>query len=447
VSTGWAILFSAYGHLYLRIENIALGNVIIGRHRFLILLWVVLAVAVVYFARKVPRQNPRLIWISNLVSVILILMPVVQGIYYYATQVPPADKPRTVNPTRSENLATRENLPDIYYIVLDSYARSDLLKNLYLYDNSAFIQGLKDRGFYIANCSQSNYNHTWFSISTTFNLDYLENLRYGGKPARPVTLIKHSLLRDRLSEIGYKTVAFETGYDFIDITDADYYFHGNRSWDVKYLFTAPINAFELMFLRTTLASAILELNGISEDRIESAVKKDMMEFIYKRLKDVPELDGPKFVYAHINTTHPPFIYSFTSQQREKENQANPRLADMGAQTRLYRESVEFSDRWMEPIIDQILSRSTTPPIIIIQGDHGPFLSNTPDHLMDILNAYYFPDQRYDRLYPSITPVNSFRVILDQYFDGNYPLLPDVSYYSSARNTYDFSVIENQCVPK
>jgi hypothetical protein len=99
---------------------------------------------------------------------------------------------------------------------------------------------------------------------------------------------------------------------------------------------------------------------------------------------------------------------------------------------------------MEPIIDQILKKSKIPPIIIVQGDHGPFLSNTPEHIFDILNAYYFPDQQYEPLYPDISPVNTFRVVLNQYFNGNYPMLPDVSYYSSARSTYDFTVVENQC---
>jgi hypothetical protein len=375
---------------------------------------------------------------------VLIVLPVIQGIYYFSNQTTfqqgTQSNPQKTNP----GIPQSQELPDIYYLVLDSYGRSDLLQNTYSYDNSGFIQFLKEKGFYIADCSQSNYNHTWFSISTAFNLDYLENLSYGGKPARPVTLIKHSLLRDTLSRLGYQMVAFETGYDFTDITDAEHYFHGNRSWDLESLLSAPVNAFELMYMRTTLASAIMELNGISEDQIENSVKKDMMEFIYTHLEDIPDIDGPKLVYAHINTTHPPFFYSFSDAQRQEENAKIPTLVEMGAQTRLYRESIQYSDQKMEPIIDQILKKSKIPPIIIVQGDHGPFLSNTPEHIFDILNAYYFPDQQYEPLYPDISPVNTFRVVLNQYFNGNYPTLPDISYYSSARSTYDFTVVENQC---
>ena len=74
-------------------------------------------------------------------------------------------------------------------------------------------------------------------------------------------------------------------------------------------------------------------------------------------------------------------------------------------------------------VEDILANSAMPPLIILQADHGPgayfdweSLKNTylPERL-GILNAYYFPDQMYANLYPTITPVNSFRVVLDQYF--------------------------------
>ena len=47
----------------------------------------------------------------------------------------------------------------------------------------------------------------------------------------------------------------------------------------------------------------------------------------------------------------------------------------------------------------------------------------------ILNAYYVPEAIKARLYPAITPVNTFRIILSGLFGGSYPLLPDKSYYA------------------
>ncbi len=207
LSAWWAILFTSYGHLYLKIEYFSLGGWVVGRHRYLLILWVLLALLGVWIIKKFPVRIERATVILNQISVILVLLPLIQGAIYLFNQTPviPKAQPSSQKTQPAEETAS---LPDIYYLVFDSYARSDLLADLYQYDNSDFIQFLESKGFYVARCSQSNYNHTWFSISTAFNLDYLENLTRDGKPARPVPLIKHSLCEGfagaiRLSDGGF----------------------------------------------------------------------------------------------------------------------------------------------------------------------------------------------------------------------------------------------------
>jgi hypothetical protein len=93
----------------------------------------------------------------------------------------------------------------------------------------------------------------------------------------------------------------------------------------------------------------------------------------------------------------------------------------------YADQVQFLNNRLPEIISAIIKNSSQKPIIIIQGDHGLDLENRSA----ILNAYYFPDNRgITDLYPSISPVNSFRIIFNEYFGKNYPLLPDISYQSA-----------------
>jgi len=102
--------------------------------------------------------------------------------------------------------------------------------------------------------------------------------------------------------------------------------------------------------------------------------------------------------------------------------------------------VQFVDRMLEEIIDAILNRSSQPPIIILQGDHGPggFLNwFSPQRTClcertSILNAYYLPSGVSKDLYPTISPVNSFRVILNSYFGTHLDLLPDRTFFTSHR---------------
>lgn len=60
--------------------------------------------------------------------------------------------------------------------------------------------------------------------------------------------------------------------------------------------------------------------------------------------------------------------------------------------------------------------------------------------MAILNAYYLPGADPASLYAAISPVNTFRVIFNQYFGGNYPMLEDVSYYSTYQAPYNFTIV-------
>ena len=97
----------------------------------------------------------------------------------------------------------------------------------------------------------------------------------------------------------------------------------------------------------------------------------------------------------------------------------------------------------------------TPPIIIIQGDHGPgaylhwgsLEQTVPSERFGILNAYYFPDGNYETLYPSISPINSFRVVLNQYFETKYALLPDLHYYSRWNVPFDFIEVTDLTPPQ
>jgi hypothetical protein len=108
--------------------------------------------------------------------------------------------------------------------------------------------------------------------------------------------------------------------------------------------------------------------------------------------------------------------------------------------------VQFISTQIVTVVDTIIKQSEIPPVIIIMGDHGPFGNQvTPSMRLSILNAYYVNDDAKKDLHESITPVNSFRVIFNNYFGTNYPLLDDLSYYAFSMDklTPD-KLVQNTC---
>ena len=118
----------------------------------------------------------------------------------------------------------------------------------------------------------------------------------------------------------------------------------------------------------------------------------------------------------------------------------------------------FINKKMKALINKLQSDSDPQPIIIVQSDEGPrpqkitFSGFDWEHAsnaqirekMGILNAYYLPDVNENALYPSITPVNSFRVIFNIYFGTEFELLPDESYvFSDTRHIYKFINVTNK----
>jgi hypothetical protein len=100
--------------------------------------------------------------------------------FYTASKDPLSNWSRTPNLPEDEIKVNQTYLPDIYYIILDGYARSDILRDIYDYDNSDFIDELSSRGFYIAAESRSNYTQTDLSLVSSLNFEYLDYLSFAG---------------------------------------------------------------------------------------------------------------------------------------------------------------------------------------------------------------------------------------------------------------------------
>ncbi len=157
-------------------------------------------------------------------------------------------------------------------------------------------------------------------------------------------------------------------------------------------------------------------------------------FILDELPNLPQIGGRKFVLAHIMAPHTPYVFSpngaYSFPPKDKISG--------------YRNNVEFLNARIIPVVRSIIEQSEIAPIIVIQGDHGPTGDPTNEQRLAILNAYYTNEEVNGQLYSSITPVNTFRLILNAYFGATFPLIEDVSYFIHKGNFRDFEIIANTC---
>ena len=317
--------------------------------------------------------------------------------------------------------------PDVYYIILDGYAREDVLKSLLGFDNSQFIRWLKDRGFYVAENSAANYPITHFSLASSLNLDYMDQVAACLPPDSDSQLPYYELIQNNLAgrifrSQGYRFIHFATNFRATEDSQiADEVIRRYPSW------------MQNEFIEVLVRNSALRPFGpkVAEIHLNA----------FERLSDVPQQRGPKFVFTHFVLPHPPYVFDQDGNIRQDVLlDLDFRHRTQEPQDRIhYVNQLIFTNKKIMETIDAILANSRQKPVILLQSDHGSrfLFGGTPRALpkreaflrerFPVLNAYYFPSELPCEIYPSISPVNSFRVVFNHLFGTDYELLEDRHY--------------------
>jgi hypothetical protein len=429
------ILFYSYGHVYILLKGVNSGGFYLFRHRMLVPLWFGLAALAVWWASRKSLNMTSVTYTLNVIGLFLLIMPVIQLISF---SIQSGTSQTEESPVL--NLEIGSQPPDIYYIILDGYGRADVLENEFEYDNSAFLNELREMGFVVADCSQSNYAQTQMSLASSLNFNYIDALSdrfVAGSEDRTGldALIQHSAARASLEKAGYKTVAFATGFLFTELTDADYFLGPGYSW-------GQLNEFEALLMETTFARLLQDGNRFGMQTSGSERFRERTLFTLEKVDELSYIPGPKFVFVHLIAPHPPYVFGPTGGPVEPAEAGTTKTQE-GAEH--YRDQVIYINSRMLEVVPQIIANSPTPPIIVIQGDHGPTVPSSPRARMSNLNAYFLPGADAS-VYPTITPVNTFRVIFNTYFGQDLELLDDVSLYSDYDDPFNWRVVPNSCKP-
>lgn len=442
LTTFTLVLFFSYGHVYQVLRDIPVIGLSVARHRYLAFIYAGGFILGLWWIDKRVDDVHSLNLKMNLIALFLLAFPLFK-ISSFSLKVYTGE--RAVSDLLAEafplDIAEGMDLPDVYYIILDTYTRADALLDEFDFNNSPFLGQLREKDFYIAECSRANYSNTETSLTSSLNMNYLFELgpildASGLDQSDFWLLLKQTLVRSQLEGLGYKTIAFETGYQWSQWTDADLYL--GTSYDPVLM--QLIKPFEAMLIKSTAGLILTDFQYESYTERKRSVFEPIYRinfpyrdfaklqlFILDNLPTLASIPYPKFVFAHLLVPHVPRIFAPNGEILSDPGYYGGGLSgpiNDEYDVKGYRSEVQFINGRVLEIVDAIIEGSTSPPIIIIQGDTG-----TIHHPFKILNAYYLRGDENPKLYPSISPVNSFRVIFDTYFETSYGLLPDYSLHS------------------
>lgn len=436
-STFW-LLFWGYAFLRDKAGTLAIlvsPDALLYPDKWGLPLWWIVAAGVLVGVSFIRRWLPAITQGLAVMSALLFLMaiPWQGGRIKAPTQATPELplKPKSSSDKR----------PDIYVIVLDGYARTDVLRTLHECDDSTFLEGLKSRGFQVAAKSQANYVQTALALGSLLRMDYWPARTNQDAVGALLEMTGKCTLQEYMTAHKYRSIAYlSSGPLQIGLLQETRFGEGD----------APTRF-------STLENLLLDTSPLINlprgENLDYANHRQRLRSVLRWLGEPPSGLDPYLVFCHILVPHPPFVFGPNGEERTP-----PIPYSIGDATG-YRGNGEeygqaYSDqvRWIGPqilkAIDTLRANSTRPTAILLMGDHGSRRYtdwNSAEHTympeaFGNLLAVSVPDElkaRFGTLPDQTTPLPTFRRLLNTVLDEKLPELPSHSYFSTLKKGFTF----------
>lgn len=458
------IIFFSYGHFYNILNDSEFESSEISRHRYLLIPFFGVSVLGTIYFLKSKRKFNNLTTITNGISVSIIVLisinittDVSNGNFFgspelgnderwFGVGAPKQSEMKEIFEDKNENYINEEwkdvkYNPDIYYIIADEYPGNYGLKEFFNYDNANFIKFLEKNNFNVINNSSANYPSTIQSLSSSLNMEYLDVLT----EEVDINSKNYHTLNKLLSDNIVMEKFVSQGYSVINV---------GALWGPNGEFkNTSSNLCEFKEVnRDSLLQELLEKTMISylyEKHFEQ-LRRDQIICTFNEIQELSEKNvKPKFVFIHILSPHAPYIFGPNG-----ENVSPINSSDIVDNRNAHVNQVKFMNKNFYELIPKLLE-SDKKPIIILQGDTGSGFginSKNPTNpmmkeRMSNLNAIYFPDNNYDSVYDGMTPVNTFRIVFNEFFNEDYTLLQDKNFWSESDRPYKYTDITKVILEK
>jgi hypothetical protein len=386
----------------------------------------------------------------NVAMLVLVGLPCVQTFVSIRSQNSPVPTAVFTAPLEIERSSDGLPPPDIYFLLLDALGQPEFLERKFQVPPELLSGVLESRGFQVLRSANANYQQTALSLAATLNLNYLHELLDIPDPDNAdrrvlARLVAQNRAVQALKGVGYDLVTYPSGYPLTRLEEP---VRRHRP-------LVNPSFLEYYVLEDGILPLVQPLLGLGPADFSFGLRRNRLEYVFDHLTEartgIPE-DKPVFVFAHIMAPHPPFVFSSTGEAlRSRETFA---FADGNHWYDIHgRDGIPYSSMYSEQLvyvmkrlgeaIDGILAASPRPPVIIVQGDHGPGSELHLERVMysdhqerfGIFNAWYTPPGVELELEEGATALNTFPTLFNALFDAGLPLREDRFFYARMSMPY------------
>ena len=440
------IAFIAYGHVWVALQGKTVAGVVVGRDVFLIPLWVLLGAAALWWTSRL-RSRREVTRIVKVIGAFLLVFVIVQSALAWRGQRPDESIRAAKAAMQVDIGAKRPSDPrSVYYLIFDRYSGPSTLKEHLKFSNDAFYDDLRERGFFVADESVSNYPKTVSSLASSLNLGYLDPVAQRmGRDSPNWTplydLMLDSNVADEFRRIGYRHVHVGSPWTFLA---------RNPDADTNLRYGRPLPEFLQQYLNTTAFRPVIKRVDALQRHLDiRALNHGSTLFQFSTIADLARDPQPKFVFSHFMVPHDPYTFDAEGRWVPEEVERSGKWWEQ------YAAQLTFTNKKIIELVDGLLAGpDTEDPIVILQADEGMYPHNILYGLsvtdwdrapkesirwkFPILNAYHFPGGDYSELRRDTTPVNSFRAVFNQFFGTDLAYLRENSFvFGNGLEPYKF----------
>jgi hypothetical protein len=313
--------------------------------------------------------------------------------------------------------------PDLYLIVFDGYPNSKFLDQYLLFDNNGFNDTLDALGYTALN-TQSNYDATFYSMSSFFNMKYIPqsslkgNEQNGGKRLQE---IQYGQVFNIAKQLGYQIEnnSIFNIHNLASIANNNAFLNGGGALLTQKILVNRIKKDISVDKDSRLAKIFPFLNKFSAERYlldNENVKRNLLSSLQSK-KNKPVLS-----YTHLLMPHEPFFYD-SAGNKIAEVFENPKKAT----AKHFVSYLQYTNKTVFEIAKELVSKKPNA-LIVLMSDHGvrklDDVKITKTDQMENICFIYTPNNKVAHKNKNLTNVNILNHIFNSEFNQNLPLVKD-----------------------